>query len=288
MNDLIRSESAAMQSNDFPSLPLNDWRDTRDTLHGYARLLGKIRAALTPRQKHWWHITLRTTALGLTTTPILVSNFTFEMLLDLAKHRLVINTSNGESWSRDLTGQSLATLFDDTLTALAGMGISPQLDPSIFSDSQPRGYDTAAVARYWQATSQIDAEMKRFKGTLREQTSPVQLFPHHFDLSVNWFSGRLVPGVDPNDEENADEQMNFGFSTGDESIPNPYFYVTAYPWPDGLTDAPLPPDASWRDEAFVGAVMMYEALTKDETPNEKLFDFLSSTQQAGARLTAQR
>jgi len=272
----------------FPPLPLDDWHDTRDTLHGYARLLGKIRAALTPRQKHWWHITLRTTALGLTTTPILISNFTFEMLLDLVKHRLVINTSKGESRLQDLTGQPLATLVDDTLTVLAGMGISPQLDRTIFGDSQPRAYDKAAVARYWQATSQIDAVMKRFKGTLREQTSPVQLFPHHFDLSFNWFSGRLVPGVDPGDEENADEQMNFGFSTGDEGIPNPYFYITAYPLPDSLPDTPLPPDASWRHEGFVGAVMMYQALTEDETPKEKLFDFLRSTQQAGARLTAQR
>ena len=28
--------------------------------------------------------------------------------------------------------------------------------------------------------------------------------------------------------------MNFGFTFGDENIPQPYFYVTAYPMPDGL------------------------------------------------------
>jgi len=33
------------------------------------------------------------------------------------------------------------------------------------------------------------------------------------DVSMNWFSGRLVPDIDPADEESADEQLNFGFVT---------------------------------------------------------------------------
>jgi hypothetical protein len=46
------------------------------------------------------------------------------------------------------------------------------------------------VERYWQALAQIDILLKQFRGELREETSPVQLWPHHFDLSLVWFSGR--------------------------------------------------------------------------------------------------
>ena len=43
---------------------------------------------------------------------------------------------------------------------------------------------------------------------------PVVLWPHHFGLAVLWFSGHPAPDQDPANAEYADEQMNFGFSTG--------------------------------------------------------------------------
>lgn len=273
-----------MTNTDFPPLGLSQWRDTRDTLHGYSRLLGKIRAACAPEQKHWWHVTLHAEATGLTTTPIPMGDFVFSLSLDVVTHRLVITTSCGAAWSQALVGQSLATLSDTTLTALAAMGVEPELDPSQFSENRPGTYHKPAVAQYWKAAAQIDGVLKRFKGTLRQETSPVHLFPHHFDLSVNWFSGRLVPGIDPQDEENADEQMNFGFSTGDEAIADPYFYITAHPMPGGFTDATLCAGARWHTEGFSAAIMMYERLVGDDTPRETLFEFFRSTHHAIARL----
>ena len=46
---------------------------------------------------------------------------------------------------------------------------------------------------------------------------------------------RKIPGQDPADEESSDKQMNFGFTFGDEGIPEPYFYITAYPLPDAAS-----------------------------------------------------
>ena len=62
----------------FPSLTLADWQDTRDTMQKYAQIVGKVRRTLAPPQKHWWHICLKTCAVGLTTTPIAYDNFVFE------------------------------------------------------------------------------------------------------------------------------------------------------------------------------------------------------------------
>jgi hypothetical protein len=206
------------------------------------------------------------------------------MTLDLTAHKLVIVSSRGEQWQKPLSGQSSAAFCEEALAALAGLDIHPEIDRSLFNDTTPGAYDRDAVTRYWQALSQIDPIFKQFKGELRQETGPVQLWPHHIDLAMLWFSGRLVPGVDPTDEESADEQMNFGFSPGDGGIPNPYFYITAYPRPDGLTNTPLPADAYWHTQGFTGAILMYEALVTASQPKEKLLTFLRTVQQAGANL----
>lgn len=273
-----------MSTDKLPSLALEEWRPTRDAIHQYARLLGKIRAALTPRQKHWWHITLHAAATGLTTTPIPFSDRTFELLLDLVNHRLVAVSSDGANWTLPLHDQSIASVCENTLAALSGMGINIDIDRSPFNNESPAIYDREAIARFWRAVPLIDSTLKKFKGTLREETSPVQVFPHHFDLSLNWFSGQLVPGEDPADEESADAQMNFGFSTGDDGIAEPYFYITAYPQPADFTAIKLPPPAVWHTESFSGAVLKYADLRQTSNPLDRLFRFLTAVQQAGSSL----
>jgi len=273
-----------MTQNSFPAIALADWQPTLNTLQIYLKLMGKIRRALTPRHKHWGHISLYAAATGLTTSPIPAGSGSFEMLLDFTAHKLVVATSRGEMWHKPLYGQPAAAFCEETLAALAGMGIRPEIDLTLFGDATPGEYDKPAVERYWQALSQIDVIFKQFKGELRGETSSVQVWPHHLDLAMLWFSGRLVPGVDPADEENADEQMNFGFSPGDQAIPNPYFYITAYPLPAGLTDTPLPAGATWYRQGFTGAILPYEALVTAAGPQETLLNFLRTVQQAGAGL----
>ncbi|MES9828360.1 MAG: DUF5996 family protein [Candidatus Thiodiazotropha sp.] len=179
-----------------PALALSAWRPTRDTLHQYARIVSKVRSHFMPKSKHCWHITLSVYTHGLTTTPFPVGAQNYELILDLVAHRLVLSGSDGRLSSLPLAGQSAARICR---------------------------WIIAAVESYRQAINWVDVAFKAFTGGLREEASPVQLFPHHFDLALNWFSGRLVPGVDPADAEHADEQMNFGFVTGDESIPDAYF-----------------------------------------------------------------
>lgn len=42
----------------FPPLPLEDWEDSKETLHRYAQFLGKIRVSYTPSMNNCWHVTL--------------------------------------------------------------------------------------------------------------------------------------------------------------------------------------------------------------------------------------
>jgi hypothetical protein len=41
----------------WPALPLNEWRDTCDTLHMWTQVVGKTRLALTPLVNHWLECT---------------------------------------------------------------------------------------------------------------------------------------------------------------------------------------------------------------------------------------
>lgn len=273
-----------MAQNRLPPLALTDWRTTRDTLHGYAKVLGAIRATLTPQQKHWWHISLRVAPNGITTTEIPVGNKRFDLRLDLTAHRLVIQAIHARPPHIPLGGQSSAVLGAQIVTALGNLDIETGLDKTKLGDAAPAHYDRAAVERFWRALQRIDATLKRFKENLGKHTSPVQLWPHHFDLAMNWFSGRKVPDTDPTDEEASEEQMNFGFSTGDDAIPDPYFYITAYPSPPELTKTQLPSDAIWQTEGWTGALLPYVALTKVEQPEEKLLSFLQHVHSAGSRL----
>lgn len=129
-----------------------------------------------------------------------------------------------------------------------------------------------------------DGLLKRFRGELRSETGDVQFWPHGLDLALLWFSGRLIPGKDPNSPRDADEQMNFGFSTGDGGIPEPYFYVTAYPQPPALPSIPLPDGVVWHNQGWQGAVMRYATLVDDSNAEERLMNYWRTVQKAGMEL----
>src|SRR5207247_1888886 len=88
-------EAPIVTSFTFPDLALEPWKDTRDTLHAYAQVLGAIRKALTPRQKHWWHTPLSVSAAGLTTTPIPAGERVIELTLSPTDHRLCVISNGG-------------------------------------------------------------------------------------------------------------------------------------------------------------------------------------------------
>ena len=131
------------------------------------------------------------------------------------------------------------------------------------------------------AWSSVTAAMEEFRSGIREETSPIQLWPHHFDLTMTWLPGEKVPGQDPENEEYADKQMGFGFVLGDETVPEPYFYVTAYPLPDAFPTLPLPTGRAWQTIGFNGAVLPYRLLNDSSDPRGYLLDLWRGLLSAG-------
>src|SRR3712207_8612900 len=62
----------------FPPLPLDEWEDTKETLHRYVQIVGKVRLESSPYRNHWWQVPLYVSTRGLTTGPIPFGNITFE------------------------------------------------------------------------------------------------------------------------------------------------------------------------------------------------------------------
>ena len=75
------SQLSHASSSVWPALRLAEWKDTRDTLHMWTQIVGKM-LALSPRMNHWWEVALYVSARGLTTSPIPYGAETFEMRFD--------------------------------------------------------------------------------------------------------------------------------------------------------------------------------------------------------------
>src|SRR5688500_14305070 len=96
---------------DWPELPLAGWIATRDTLHLWVQIVGKVRLRLTPPINHSWHSTLYLTARGLTTSPIPHGPRSFQIDLDFVDHHLRIETTDGISGGFVLEPQSVAVFY---------------------------------------------------------------------------------------------------------------------------------------------------------------------------------
>lgn len=277
-----------MQNNSFPELHLAEWKESRDTLHKYAGMVGAIRENLSVPHPHWWHISLQVSERGLTTTSLpVVKGFndkTFEVILDLQNHKLRIESDHRELKQILLTGQSLSALCDEACSLLNDLGVTPKIDKSKFMDGKRGLYNPGHVLKYWKALKKVNSALNKFRDELDKERSPVQLWPHHFDISMSWFSGRLVPGKNPDDAESSKEQIMFGFSTGDETIPDAYFYILPYPLPKEFPNFELPANAKWNTEGFTGGLMMYDSIVKAENPEEKLLNYFRTFQRAGSDL----
>ena len=270
--------------NYFLPMSLSSWRSTRNSLQEFARVLGAVRESMTPPQRHWYHISLRVSSAGLVTPPIpCVDGSTYDLTLDLTAHTLAMCTSKGARVNFDLQDLSADVFIKELLQRLAVFDIYPVIDTAALSGGSQMKYHSESVRPFWNNLVQIHTALSEFKGQLHGATSPVQLWPHHFDLALLWFSGRQVPGADPSNEEAADEQMNFGFSTGDEGISDPYFYITAYPFPEGLAKTALPQGAKW-NSSWKGAVLMLDEVVSSKDPKELLMKFWRSLHDAGSHL----
>jgi hypothetical protein len=275
-----------MTNQTFPILDATAIAPTLNAVHAYTQVLGDWLGSSLPRRKHWWQLTLKPSIGGIS-TGLVQAGIDFELELELGQDRLQGRTTGGEELSEPLTGRPAKELAEIVRSFLVDNGIDSELIPA----DKGRERDSQATPAYsveiaeilGDALRSVNAAMSTFQAGIREETSSVQIWPHHFDLGMLWLPGAKVPGQDTEDEEYSDKSMNFGFTFGDEGIPEPYFYITAYPLPEAFPGLALPPGTKWHTEGFSGAVLPYRSLLENANPAGYLVDLWNGLLTAGRK-----
>ncbi|GAB2583086.1 hypothetical protein Aab01nite_84320 [Paractinoplanes abujensis] len=280
----------------WPRLRVADWTETRDTVHMWTQIVGKVRMAYAPPVNHWWHVTLYPTARGLTTSAVPYGDGIFDAEFDFVEHRLRIRTSDGRARDVALEPKPVATFYAETMDALSALGLEPQIHAAPnevesaipFAEDQTHcSYDGEAVQLFWRQLLQAQRVLGRFRAEFVGKASPVHFFWGAMDLAYTRFSGCLAPahpGGAPNcppwvmQEGYSHELASFGFwpGGGDEGA----FYAYAYPEPAGYAER----TAAYYDPDLRECVLPYEIVAGSDDPDATLLTFLRSTYTAAADL----
>jgi hypothetical protein len=281
----------------WPALPLEQWEDTRATLHMWTQIVGKIRLEQTPLLNHWWNVPLYVSARGLTTTAMPYEERFFEMEFDFVDHFLVIKCSDGASANVALEPKSVATFYQQTMAALRSLGLELSIwklpveipDPIPFDvDEQHASYDREYVERCWQVLRSSEQVLQDFRSRFIGKCSPVHFFWGSFDLAVTRFSGKLAPprpDADPiTREAYSHEVISHGWWPGQGPLGKPAFYSYTAPAPEGLSNAPLKPSQAFYSNDLSEFLLLYDDVRNAADPKAALMDFCQSTYEAGANL----
>ena len=281
---------------EWPALPYGEWRDTRDTLHMYTQVVGKIRLALSPFEPQWANVPLYVTARGLTTSPVPSGLRAFDIEFDLVDHRLVLRSSDGGVEQFRLRPRAVSDFFADVMAALARLGVDVTISPGpsevpdpipFAEDRTHQSYEPEQANRFFRVLSAVDVVLKEHRSRFNGKAPPVHFFWGSFDLVGARFSGRSAtppPGADTIARYGGDaEQICGGFWPGHAGFPSAAFFAYGYPKPGGIEDAPIKPAGAAWDAEIGEFVFPYEAMRATPDPRRALLDFLESTYDACAQ-----
>lgn len=281
-------------------MPLDAWRPTKNTLHLYLQIVGKIRLKTHPPVNHWWHVPFYVSPRGLTTRPIPYEAGSFEIEFDFHDHELKIRMSDGRVEDFALyDGLTVADFYASVFANLSKLGLSPEIKAEPYEapsttpfadDNENKSYDKEYIERFHSVLVAVDEIFQDFRGRFCGKSTPVHLFWHSFDLALTRFSGRRAPHIEGANmvtrEAYSHEVISFGFWFGDDkenSVAAPAFYSYTAPLPAGLDEEPLHPEKAFWLPGGAMALLMYDDIRTLLDAKQRVLDFLESAYQAGAK-----
>jgi hypothetical protein len=281
----------------WPSLPYDAWSPTKETLHRYTQIVGKIQLALTPVVSHFWNVTLRPTARGLATSALRVNGRTFDIELDFTDHLVVVRTSDGRTARMPLRPLAVADFQAELFDLLDSLGIQVQIwdhPVELKSESIPfsedhlhAAYDRDYVERFFRILSNVNELLETFRARFIGKCSGVGFYWGTFDLSVARYNGRDAPispsGSSIEREAYSHEVSEVGFWPGDARYRAPAFYALHAPAPDGYATSIVKPDEAHWEEPSNCFVLSYQQC-RERNLSAKALELFQSTYEAGANL----
>ena len=282
----------------WPPLDLETWRETKDTLHLWTQIVGKLKVELAPFQNHLWHTALTLSARGLTTGPLPTAHDVLQADFDFLDHNLTLSTGTGGRKVVPLYPRSVALFHEEVIACLAALGTPVKINPvpqelpdaiPFDQDTTHQSYDADAVERWWrilQSTSQVMEEQRRwFTG----KASPVLFYWGSFDLALARYNG--IPCAPPKGGgylfrvAECETNWTAGFWPGSGAAPYSAFYAYAYPQPAGIENAAVHPGRAYWSGEMREFLLPYEDVRTAPDPGAALRTFLQSTYEAAADLS---
>jgi hypothetical protein len=287
----------------WPALPYAAWKDTYETLHLWAQVVGKVRLELTPWLNHSWHVALYVTPRGLSTGPMPFDGGDVAIDFDFLDHVLWLRTTTGDFRQVMLRPVAVAEFYGEVMAALAGLGVRVRINerPSEIENAIPFGqdhvhaaYDPEFANRLFRALTAAYRVFAHFRTGFLGKASPVHFFWGSFDLAVTRFSGRSAPLLTASGmpglslavarEAYSHEVSSAGFWPGDDTLTYPAYYSYAYPEPEGFAAAKVRPAAAFYFADYGQFILPYDAVRTASDPEATLLEFLQGTYEAAADL----
>lgn len=267
----------------LPELP-DDWEPTRASLHAYALAIDAIPRTHGVVHPRWWHISLKVGPTGLATDPVPLpgSDRTVTIRMDLHDHDVVMQVDGGDEqrfpMTAGLTGTEMA---DRLIAAAADLGLHGDYSRDKFENSDPRTYEPEHAAVYFEAVSLADQLFETRRAAVTGEVSPVQIWPHNFDMSFEWFGTRLETYEEGGETKTLPGQINLGFYPAGRA----YFYSNPWPFDAAeLTGHPLPHGASWHREGWEGSILYYDQVAGDPDGLRKVNDYAATVYELASPL----
>jgi hypothetical protein len=277
---------------DWPELAVDSWTDTRETLHMWLQIVGKIELVSTPLINHWWNVTYEVSARGLRTGLMHQGARGFDAEFDFVDHKLVLRTTDGANRSVALEPRTVADFYTATMDALQSLHlhcvtptIPNEVSPAVpfAEDTEHKSYDPEAATTFWRQLLAANRAFSLWRAGFAGKDSPVQLFWGSMDLSCVRFSGRGAPpykGTPPPScppwvmqEAESRENSSAGFWPGGSTEGS--FYAYAYPVPAGYDRGAL--SAGHYDRELGEFILPYHDVRTSDDPDKTLLTFLNET-----------
>ena len=256
-----------------------EFSKTRNTIQLYAQPLSAVKGKYVYHQKNWEEFSLKTYAKGFTTGPIPIESDNgieaLDINLNFVEHKLKLFYGDKRD-EIDLHQKNIKSFTEKFLEKISSYGLKDFEPEERFFAEDELIYDEKEVKKLWDTFRQIYFLLLKFRGSTLLETSNINFWAHHSDIALLVFSGKIIEGKDPNDWDNSREQMNFGFSSGDEGVGQPYFYVTAYPFDEKLFEIKLPGFARWQKVGWKGVVVEFDQLPKYSVTENDLISLMDS------------
>jgi hypothetical protein len=244
-----------MQAVDYSRL-----KPVRDYVQDIAKILGKLQQGYLAPDPNDWFRGLDITENGISTQDLGDGR---RIVLDMWAGQIRTPTSTFSI--TPYTAQQVLEKLQDWLAAHSTTILIPQPE---FVTAEPHFESIAANTLVGILSWGHDQLMTTKSGLTTGVTSPVLLYPHHFDVGFAWYpDGKTAADTDK------PQQYTVGLSAGDAYIAEPYLYVTQYPEQADFPSRSLPQPAYFHTAGFSGAILRYNDAVHSDQPDKLAQDF---------------